>query len=83
MSRSSSSNNASNSSRSKQSTNQTSSKSPKKQTSVDQMKYEIAGELGVELGPDATARENGKVGAEVRARTSTNKASRNKSSNSK
>ena len=68
MSRSSSSNNASNTSRSKQSTNQTNSKSTKKQNSVDQMKYEIAGELGVELGANATEKENGQVGGEITKR---------------
>ena len=67
MSRSSSSNNASNTSRSKQSTN-TSSKSTKQKNSVDQMKYEIAGEFGVELGANATARENGPVGGEITKR---------------
>jgi len=29
---------------------------------IDETKYEIAEELGVRLGPDATARENGTVG---------------------
>jgi len=29
---------------------------------IDETKYEIAAELGVNLGPDATARENGTVG---------------------
>ena len=32
------------------------------------MKYEIAGELGVELGANATARENGQVGGEITKR---------------
>ena len=40
------------------------------------MKYEIANEFGVELGADATARENGMVGAEVKKR----QASKRKSS---
>ena len=74
--------------RNKNSQNNTNSKSKNSSSNSSKaknqdLKYEIADELGVELGPDATARENGKVGAEVRARTSTNKASRNKSSNSK
>ena len=63
MSRSSSSNNAS-----KQ--KQTAQKANKKQNQgvVDQMKYEIAGEFGVNLGPDATSRANGSVGGEITRR---------------
>lgn len=63
MSRSSSSNNAS-----KQ--KQTTQKANKKQNQgvVDQMKYEIAGEFGVNLGADASARENGQVGGEITKR---------------
>jgi hypothetical protein len=29
------------------------------------MKYETASELGVELGPDASARQNGRVGGSM------------------
>ena len=29
---------------------------------IDKTKYEVADELGVNLGPDATAKENGTVG---------------------
>ena len=32
------------------------------------MKYEIANELGVNLGPDASARDNGTVGGEMTKR---------------
>ncbi|TKH96918.1 alpha/beta-type small acid-soluble spore protein, partial [Bacillus wiedmannii] len=32
---------------------------------LDQMKYEIAQEFGVQLGADATARANGSVGGEI------------------
>ncbi|MEK7019489.1 alpha/beta-type small acid-soluble spore protein [Bacillus sp. FSL R9-9410] len=32
---------------------------------LDQMKYEIAQEFGVQLGADATARANGSVGDEI------------------
>ncbi|GFI42265.1 small, acid-soluble spore protein A [Thomasclavelia cocleata] len=32
------------------------------------MKYEIANEFGVNLGPDTTARENGSVGGEITKR---------------
>ena len=35
---------------------------------ADQMKYEIANEFGVNLGPDATARSNGSVGGEMTKR---------------
>lgn len=34
----------------------------------DSMKYEIANEFGVNLGPDATARQNGSVGGEITRR---------------
>lgn len=37
-------------------------------TAVDQMKYEIANEFGVNLGADATARQNGSVGGEITRR---------------
>ena len=69
MSRSSSSNNASKSSRTKQTSTQTAETKSKKQNgSVDQLKYEIAGEFGVQLGADSTARENGQVGGEITKR---------------
>ncbi|PEM36411.1 spore protein, partial [Bacillus pseudomycoides] len=35
---------------------------------IDQMKYEIAQEFGVQLGADATARSNGSVGGEITKR---------------
>jgi len=35
---------------------------------LDQMKYEIAQEFGVQLGEDATARSNGSVGGEITKR---------------
>ncbi|MCL6592561.1 MAG: alpha/beta-type small acid-soluble spore protein [Alicyclobacillus sp.] len=35
---------------------------------LEQMKYEIASEFGVELGPDTTSRENGSVGGEITKR---------------
>jgi len=41
---------------------------PNAQQNVDQMKYEIANEFGVNLGPDATARQNGSVGGEITRR---------------
>ncbi|MCK9535966.1 MAG: alpha/beta-type small acid-soluble spore protein [Bacilli bacterium] len=41
---------------------------PGAQNAIDQMKYEIASEFGVNLGPDATARQNGSVGGEITRR---------------
>jgi len=41
---------------------------PGAQQAIDQMKYEIANEFGVQLGPDATARQNGSVGGEITRR---------------
>ncbi|MED4057933.1 alpha/beta-type small acid-soluble spore protein [Priestia megaterium] len=35
---------------------------------IDQLKYEIASEFGVNLGADATARANGSVGGEITKR---------------
>ena len=35
---------------------------------IDQMKYEIASEFGVNLGPETTARKNGSVGGEITKR---------------
>lgn len=35
---------------------------------IDQMKYEIAQEFGVNLGADQTARANGSVGGEITKR---------------
>ena len=35
---------------------------------ISDMKYEIASELGVNLGPDASSRQNGKVGGEMTRR---------------
>ena len=41
---------------------------PGAQNAIDQMKYEIANEFDVNLGPDTTARENGSVGGEITKR---------------
>ncbi|WP_100371893.1 alpha/beta-type small acid-soluble spore protein [Bacillus sp. FJAT-45037] len=41
---------------------------PGVQQALDQMKYEIATEFGVQLGPDSTARANGSVGGEITKR---------------
>lgn len=41
---------------------------PGAQLAVDQMKYEIAREFGVNLGPEDSARANGSVGGEITKR---------------
>jgi hypothetical protein len=41
---------------------------PGVQQALDSMKYEIATEFGVNLGPDTTARANGSVGGEITKR---------------
>ena len=41
---------------------------PGSENAINQMKYEVANELGVNLGPDATARQNGSVGGEITKR---------------
>ncbi|MEH7348826.1 MULTISPECIES: alpha/beta-type small acid-soluble spore protein [Gottfriedia] len=38
------------------------------ESAIDQMKYEIATEFGVHLGPDSTSRANGSVGGEITKR---------------
>ena len=35
---------------------------------IEKMKYEIASELGVNMGPDASSRANGSVGGEITRR---------------
>ena len=41
---------------------------PGSKEAIDRMKYEIANEFGVNLGPDASARANGSVGGEITKR---------------
>ena len=41
---------------------------PGSAAAIDQMKYEIASEFGVNLGPDTTSRANGSVGGEITKR---------------
>lgn len=41
---------------------------PGAQQAIEQMKYEIAQEFGVNLGPDTTSRANGSVGGEITKR---------------
>ena len=45
-----------------------SSMTPGAKHAIDKMKYEIANEFGVNLGPDSTARANGSVGGEITKR---------------
>jgi len=41
---------------------------PGAKQAIEQMKFEIANEFGVTLGPDATSRANGSVGGEITKR---------------
>ena len=41
---------------------------PGAKQAIDKMKYEIANEFGVNLGPDSTSRANGSVGGEITKR---------------
>ncbi|MFC0470843.1 alpha/beta-type small acid-soluble spore protein [Halalkalibacter kiskunsagensis] len=41
---------------------------PSVQQALDQMKYEIASEFGVQLGADMTSRANGYIGGEMTKR---------------
>ncbi|AOH56106.1 MULTISPECIES: alpha/beta-type small acid-soluble spore protein [Bacillaceae] len=41
---------------------------PGVEQALEQMKYEIASEFGVQLGADTTARANGSVGGEITKR---------------
>ena len=40
---------------------------PASKQAIDAMKYEIAREFGVTLGPDTTSRANGSVGGEIKS----------------
>lgn len=53
-----------------------------KKNSLEKMKYEIANEFGVNLGPNASSYSNGKVGGEITKRL-INKGLNNYSSNKK
>jgi len=56
----------------------------KKNTKYQNMKAEVANELGIKLGPNATARQNGSVGGEMTKRlVSQALASANSTSKSK
>jgi small acid-soluble spore protein B (major beta-type SASP) len=41
---------------------------PGASSALDQLKYEVASQLGATLGPDRSARENGSVGGEMTKR---------------
>ena len=41
---------------------------PGAKQAIEKMKYEIANELGVTMGPDASSRSNGSVGGEITKR---------------
>ena len=41
---------------------------PGSKQAIERMKYEIANDFGVNLGPDATSRANGSVGGEITKR---------------
>ena len=41
---------------------------PGAKQAIEKMKYEIASEFGVNLGPDSTSRANGSVGGEITKR---------------
>ncbi len=41
---------------------------PGSKEAIERMKYEIANELGVTMGPNATSRANGSVGGEITKR---------------
>ncbi|WP_340191443.1 small, acid-soluble spore protein, alpha/beta type [Bacillus amyloliquefaciens] len=41
---------------------------PQAASAIEQMKYEIASEFGVQLGAEATSRANGSVGGEITKR---------------
>jgi len=41
---------------------------PNAQQALEQMKYEIASEFGVQLGANTTSRQNGSVGGEITKR---------------
>ena len=62
--------------------NTSSKKRTNSQNANEQMKYEVASELGVNLGADASSRQNGKVGGEMTRRLVTMAKSNLKSNSS-
>lgn len=55
---------------------------PGSKNTIDKMKYEIANEFGVNLGPDASSRANGRVGGEMTKRLVENGMNQSKSTSS-
>ncbi|MCI5966991.1 MAG: alpha/beta-type small acid-soluble spore protein [Tenericutes bacterium] len=51
-----------------QSNNSMKMRVPGAKQAIEKMKYEIANEFGVALGPDTTSRANGSVGGEITRR---------------
>lgn len=41
---------------------------PQSEMIIEQMKQEIANEFGINYGPDASARDNGRIGGEITKR---------------
>lgn len=58
-------------------------KTPGARKSVDNMKYEIANEFGVNLGASASSRDNGIVGGEMTKRLVASAKTKKKSTNKK
>lgn len=56
---------------------------PGSKSSIERMKYEIANEFGVNLGANASSRENGIVGGQMTKRLIENSKSKSSSTNSK
>lgn len=54
----------------------------KSKSSIENMKYEIANEFGVNLGASASSRDNGLVGGEITKRLVENGMSKSKTSSS-
>ena len=55
---------------------------PGAKNSIEKMKYEIANEFGVNLGANASSRDNGIVGGEITKRLIENGMNKSKSNNS-
>ena len=58
-------------------------KAPGAKKSVENMKYEIANEFGINLGANASSRDNGKVGGEMTKRLVANGKNKKKSNSKK
>ena len=56
---------------------------PGSKQAIEEMKYEIANEFGVNLGADSSSRSNGKVGGEITKRLIEKGMGRRQNSNSR